>query len=228
MKLCILLFLHFQNIVAYRIYQLESGESIEVLPRIRQILLNQRHAIPGYDIYAKREQSLLKPVGEPVFVKRIVPHGYITGEYEYDSKLNTIFKPLARYHVKKPIEEHEKSILKDLESEQNQPEHTGKNLIILVQKNQEKQDLLRQIQKLLIHNTKQMNREKKAKARIRKLIKELGKNSLLMLREKSGEEHDPFLPPHIANQLQQPKSKEEEDPKVIYPSYPFWNYWTVS
>ena len=227
--LCTLIIIYFQNVTSYKIYQLNSAEESKLLPKIRQLLANQgKDALyyPNVDVsHEKKERPRLKPAGESVFVKRKIPHGYKTGEYEYDSKLNTVFKPLARYHVKKPVENYELSVLKDVESDQQQKD---KDLIVLVQKEEAPHDLLGQIKKFLNRNTKQQKRKKKG--RFRGILNGINEGPSLALREKSGEVNDPYAPGKLPPELVQPESSGESTSmeKIVYPIYPFYNSWTVS
>ncbi|KAJ8710373.1 hypothetical protein PYW07_009739 [Mythimna separata] len=151
------------------------------MPKINEFLESQNNdELENQKAY---EPPKVEAVERSVLVKRIIPHGYKTGEYEYDSKLNTVFKPLARYHIQNTEEEHIKSLLKQKEKEQKEKDRYDKDLVVLVQKIEKKNDLLNQIQKILGQNVKVKNVDKFTK--LDKILGGLGKDSLGQSRQQS-------------------------------------------
>ncbi|KAH9632649.1 hypothetical protein HF086_008476 [Spodoptera exigua] len=114
MKICVIIILHLLHIAwSYRVHHLDANEANQVVPMLRRVL--QGYEIPNYaEVRLRKSRHRFQPVGKSMFVKRIIPHGYKTGEYEYDSRLNTVFKPLFRYHVGTPSTEHEMSMVKGM------------------------------------------------------------------------------------------------------------------
>lgn len=231
--ICIyVLLLHLQSIVeSYRIYQLNGLPKNDFMPKLKQLLQDQRtEEHLKNNINVRKEQ---RPVGDSMYVKRIIPHGYRGADYEYDSKLNTVFKPLVRFHVKKPIKQHEKEIINELDANEdtNRKGKTGYNdaLIVLVKKDRRNpKDLLRQIKKYINQNAG----KRKLKKRFRGLLPRLkvDNQKILRLLEKSGENIDPLAPGKKPAFLEKPTSPgppQTTKPRFVMPEYPFWNYWTV-
>ncbi|KAJ8710532.1 hypothetical protein PYW08_009047 [Mythimna loreyi] len=200
------------------IYKLNSAEEKQLLPKIRQILNQNTDEVEHEDtdnIPAKNE-----PNGRSVLVKRIVPHNYVTGEYEYDSKLNTVYRPLARYHVPNPEEEQITTLLKQIAAEKKHKDRSAKDLVVFVQEEEVKKNLLDQIDKYLSQNMEQQKRKKVTGI---ELLKSLGKEALMSLRQPD----DPYaygrLPPDMI-----PLPKIDAQVETVVPTYPFWDYWTYS
>ncbi|CAH0696440.1 unnamed protein product [Spodoptera exigua] len=208
---------------SYRVHHLEANE---VVPMLRRVL--QGYEIPNYaEVRLRKSRHRFQPVGKSMFVKRIIPHGYKTGEYEYDSRLNTVFKPLFRYHVGTTTTEHEMSMVKGMKPVQKIP-NTNSDLIVLTKINH-KGHLLPEITKYV----QQKSKWKKTKKRFKSYLNNLNvKDKIKQLRflERSGEMNDPFAPGNIPENYlpHQPKTTEPPSPKRIIPDNPFWNYWTVS
>lgn len=253
--ICILIITIFQPYTqSLRLYQLDSKEQDELIPKLKHLLGVHKSEDSGSlknDLFERREQTngrAEQPFGKSIFVKRIVPHGYQASNYEYDSKLNTLYRPLVRYHIRKPIDQQNRDILNDIESGQKGQDGFNDALVVLVKKDRNEdydlsdqdrevrttsrsdKDLLRQIQKFLNTNVrKPKGKKRKLKKRFRGLLGSL-KNGNLDLRsmfvQKSGEEHDPYGPGKVPDYL---KSEEAPPPKPKFtmPKYPYWNYWTV-
>ncbi|KAF9420556.1 hypothetical protein HW555_003306 [Spodoptera exigua] len=222
MKICVIIILHVLHIAwSYRVHHLEANE---VVPMLRRVL--QGYEIPNYaEVRLRKSRHRFQPVGKSMFVKRIIPHGYKTGEYEYDSRLNTVFKPLFRYHVGTTSTEHEMSMVKGMKPVQKIP-NTNSDLIVLT-KIDHKGHLLPEITKYV----QQKSKWKKTKKRFKSYLNNLNvKDKIKQLRflERSGEMNDPFAPGNIPENYlpHQAKTTEPPSPKRIVPDYPFWNYWT--
>ncbi|KAF9806012.1 hypothetical protein SFRURICE_018623 [Spodoptera frugiperda] len=116
-KICVIIIVHLHIAWSYRVYHLDADEENEVLSELKRAL--QGYQIPSYgEARPRQSRHRLKPVGKSMFVKRIIPHGYRTGEYEYDSRLNTVFRPLFRYHIAKPSDGQERSVERGIKPKQ--------------------------------------------------------------------------------------------------------------
>ncbi|XP_022818607.1 uncharacterized protein LOC111351072 [Spodoptera litura] len=229
-KICVVIILHLHITWSYQVYQLNADEENEVLSKLRQVL--QGYDIPNYaEVKPKKSRYKLKPVGKSMFVKRIIPHGYKTGEHEYDSRLNTVFKPLFRYHIIKPSAGQERAVVQETNPEQKMSNKIS-NLIRVAKKDRKtskyrtlKRQLLRHIIKNYLFKDKK-NRKKKRFGGLLNLKKLRDTENLLRDMEKSGEKDGQMtpgnVPPDVLPNGAQPVSKEA----VTYPYYPFWNYWT--
>ncbi|XP_035452138.2 uncharacterized protein LOC118277457 [Spodoptera frugiperda] len=228
-KICVIILVHLHIAWSYRVYHLDADEENEVLSELKRAL--QGYQIPSYgEARPRQSRHRLKPVGKSMFVKRIVPHGYRTGEYEYDSRLNTVFRPLFRYHIAKPSDGQERSVEREIKPNQKM---SINDLISFLKKEPNPQPLLPFIKKYIQQDLEHKRKRKKNKKRFSSLLNKLSlKDELKLLRldyEKSGELNDPFAPgklPH--NYLPDQVEGAEDKPvsKVHYPEYPFWNYWT--
>ncbi|XP_022818577.1 uncharacterized protein LOC111351041 [Spodoptera litura] len=231
-KICVIIILHLHITWSYQVYHLDADEENEVLSKLKQVL--QGYDIPNYaEVKPKKSRHRFKPAGKSMFVKRIIPHGYKTGEHEYDSRLNTVFKPLFRYHITKPSAGDEKSVVRM----EPKIRDTNNDLVSLMKKEPNSQDLLPHLKKYLEHDIKEKLKWKKTKKRFKSLLDRLSlKDELKLLRafdiDKSGELHDPFAPGKVPDYLgngnseQTPDAADQPGSKVVIPSYPFWNYWT--
>ncbi|PZC76731.1 hypothetical protein B5X24_HaOG204175 [Helicoverpa armigera] len=235
--ICIYIFFYFQpDTQAYNIYQLNSNARNDLLPKLKQLLNAQQIEEPRFEkIYINKERSKygkFKPIGKSLIVKRIIPHGYKGDEYEYDAKLNTVYKPLVRYHVKKPANEHERTIVKEIEDDYNSKNGIDDGVIVLLKKGRNNnQDLLSKIDNFL-KKTARPHKKKKGwnKKRFRQVMSRLDEDeeeALLRVLDKSGEVHDPLAPGKLPIHLESSSEEEEEErPKHTLPNYPFYNYWT--
>lgn len=235
-----------------RLYQLDPKEEDELLPKLKHLLGVHKSDDSGSlknDLYEKREEITGRsdqPFGKSIFVKRIVPHGYRAKNYEYDSKLNTLYKPLVRYHIRKPIDQQNREIVDDVEPGQKERDALNDALIVLVKRDRNEdsdrseqdhevrsssdKDLLRQIEKFLNKNrAKPKGKKRKLKKRFRGLLSSLKKGNMDLrtrFMQKSGEEHDPYAPGKVPEYLVSEEAPPEK-PKFTLPTFPFWNYWTV-
>ncbi|KAJ0171347.1 hypothetical protein K1T71_012897 [Dendrolimus kikuchii] len=64
--------------------------------------LRRRTALDDKDLSNEKK---LKNFDNKVLVKRIIPHGYAGGKYDYDSKFNTLYKPLVRVHKTRAVKD---------------------------------------------------------------------------------------------------------------------------
>ncbi|CAD0205290.1 unnamed protein product [Chrysodeixis includens] len=229
---------------------LDPKEEDALIPKLNQLLGEPKSGSGSLknDLFDRRERinDRSERFGKSVLVKRIVPHGYRSSNYEYDAKLNTLYKPLIRYHIRKPVEPQNRDLLSDIEADQKERDGSNNAVVVLLQRQRNEdydqsgqdlevrsssdKDLLRQIQKFLSKNSaRPKGKKSKLKKRFRGLLSTY-KNSEGDLRttfvQKSGEEHDPYapgkLPPIVASE-----EHVTQKPKASLPKYSFWNYWTT-
>lgn len=215
-KICVIILVHLHIAWSYRVYHLDADEENEVLSELKRAL--QGYQIPSYgEARPRKSRHRLKPVGKSMFVKRIIPHGYRTGEYEYDSRLNTVFKPLFRYHIAKPSDGQERSVERGIK-----PKKMSINDLISFLKKDRKTARLKQKRLKPLKKKLNMNKRGINKKRFGNISDMKHKEQLLREHfEKSGEKPD-FGTANVT------KDSHEAGKKITYPHYPFWNYWTVS
>ncbi|KAH9632652.1 hypothetical protein HF086_008479 [Spodoptera exigua] len=219
-KICVIIILDLLHIAwSYRVHHLDVNEANQVVPMLRRVL--QGYEIPNYaEVRLRKSRHRFQPVGKSMFVKRIIPHGYKTGEYEYDSRLNTVFKPLFRYHVGTPSTEHERSVVRGQESKQS---NEISPLILLLMKERKPLQSEKLKQNWLLLKSKKANRKRKRFSGLLNLKKIKAKPHLLRHLEKSGERYEASSNGVDPNAEQQATAEKKAD---SHQRFPFWNYWT--
>lgn len=209
-------------VLSLRLYKLNSDA---VNPRLNEILNAEMTQIkPTYrknslffkekPNYRRSNSILSQPfLGKSTLVSRIIPHGYNAGSYEYDSRLNTLYKPLIRFHVKKPIEDQERDIVRVITEK---PKVLGYLIGVKRPTNkQRKTNLSSKLRKILKKNK---NND------LGKYLRTITHDELISkLLDKSQEDFEDMRPGSLGHH-----TTEKPGHVVVIPQYPFWNYWTVS
>lgn len=221
-KIFLISIISFEYATSLHVFKLNTGPYKEDLSKqLKNILFEQTgspkfsknklyfHEKPNFRRGFRRNGFSENFLGKSRLVSRIIPHSYQSGKYEYDSKLNTIYKPLIRFHVKKPV----KKIQELLEKSNKKPKLIGYAVIL-----SKKDDLF------------QRKNGKKSKLLFPQIIDSqnmmrTGHEIAEALLDKSGEEIDELAPGNVP--INHESIEVTTVPSTIIEAYPFWNYWTV-
>ncbi|CAB3229359.1 unnamed protein product [Arctia plantaginis] len=223
-KIFLILFVSVEHAISFQVFKLNTGPYRKDLAKQLKDILHEdaNKSTPKYSknkLYFHDKPNFRRAFsndlsknsfGNSRLVSRIIPHGYRSGKYEYDSKLNTIYKPLIRFHVKKPV----KKIEELLDNSNEKTKVIGYAVIIrkndnLFKKKKNKKSKLISFQIVDLEN-----------------MMRSGKEIAEALMDKSGEQLDELAPGSI------PISHDSMEvitvPPTVIAAYPFWNYWTYA
>lgn len=212
-------------------FKIDNVEDLKLLPKILETIQND-----DFTEHIKLTPNKNKHVSggnfrNKIMVKRNIPHGLDPGNYEFDDKFNTFYKPLIRVHkkinigkanVQNALQEFEDKYDVSNDKTENRDSdwneratHTDKKF------NTNDYDYLVFVTKRKVDDGQEIQKiKKKPRLAYSRIMPALGNS--LRLYEKSGEANDPLAPgPKIPMNIHDGK---EDD---WMPHYPPWNYWTV-